>query len=277
MTDTTTVIDRYALVGHPVSHSHSPTIHRLFARQTAQQMTYELIDATAEEFEVAVRGFKAAGGKGLNITVPHKERALRIASDATPAAEQAGAANTLDFAGGSIIAHNTDGIGLIRDLTVNLGIELAGKDILILGAGGAVRGILGPLYAAKIGRLIVANRTLSRASQLQQEMAEHAVFDVCGFDELDEIPPTDIVINATSAGVKGEAAPFAKSIFTAETFCYDLSYSVKDTPFVLLARASGAGDSAQGWGMLVEQAAESFAIWRGVRPDTAPILQKLQR
>jgi len=269
--------DRYALVGHPVSHSHSPVIHGLFAKQLGEHMTYELIDATAEEFEVAVLGFKAAGGKGLNITVPHKERAYELATTRGTEAEQAQAANTLTFAGGSIIADNTDGIGLVRDLTQNLGFDLQGRQVLILGAGGAARGIVCPLLHAGVKQLTIANRTLERAAKLQRLLSQHGSFDVCSFAELDELGDQDLVINATSAGVKGEQAPFPESLFTAGTFCYDLSYSLKDTPFVELARAYGAGRAVQGWGMLIEQAAESFRIWRGKRPDTAPLLEKMMR
>lgn len=269
--------DRYALVGHPVSHSHSPVIHHLFAKQTDQDLTYELIDATAEEFEVAVRGFKAAGGKGLNITVPHKERALNLAASASDAADAAQAANTLEWSDGSIKAYNTDGIGLIRDISDNLGFDLAAKRVLILGAGGAVRGVVCPLLEAGIGSLIIANRTLSRAENLQTELAEKANFAVCGFDDLASLDPQDVIINATSAGVKGESVPFPSSLFHSEQLSYDLSYSLRETPFVHLAAACGTGRAVQGWGMLIEQAAESFNIWRGVRPDTKPILEKLAR
>lgn len=269
--------DRYALVGHPVDHSHSPLIHSLFAKQTGQDMTYELIDALPDQFEVAVRGFKAAGGRGLNITVPHKERAYHFANTCGDAARQAQAANTLTFMDGTVVADNTDGIGLVRDLTDNLDIALEDKKVMILGAGGAARGIICPLLAAGIRQLTVANRTMSRAVKLKKLLADYASFDVCAFDELPDVAPQDIVINATSAGIKGEDVPFPPSLFTAGTFCYDLSYSMRDTPFVELARRHGAGRAVQGWGMLVEQAAESFLIWRGVRPDTREILAKVSR
>jgi shikimate dehydrogenase len=269
--------DRYAVVGYPVKHSYSPVIHRLFAEQTGQNLSYELLEATPDEFEVAVRGFKAAGGKGLNVTVPHKEKALELAAHASEAARRAQAANTLDFRDGSITAHNTDGSGLIRDLESNLGFTLAGRSALILGAGGAARGIIAPLIDAGVTSLTVANRTRERAISLRERLSEYADFDVCAFTELDAREPADLLINATSAGVKGEAAPFPPHLFTADTFCYDLSYSLKDTPFVELARKFGAGEAVQGWGMLIEQAADSFEIWRGVRPDTGPILEKMRR
>lgn len=273
----TSSADRYALVGHPVDHSRSPLIHRLFARQTGANMTYELIDALPEQFEVAVRGFKAAGGKGLNITVPHKERAYHFANTCNEAARQAQAANTLTFTTGGAVADNTDGVGLIRDLTVNLGVTLENKRVLILGAGGAARGIICPLLGAGIRQLTVANRTMSRAVQLKKLLGDYASFDICAFDELGDVPAQDLLINATSAGVRGEELPFPASLFGADAFCYDLSYSMRDTPFVELARRHGAAAAVQGWGMLVEQAAESFYIWRGVRPDTEEIRSKISR
>lgn len=277
MTPGSSDADRYAVVGYPVKHSHSPVIHRLFAEQTGENITYELLEASPQEFEVAVRGFKAAGGKGLNITVPHKERALKLAASASDAATRAQAANTLDFRDRTIAAFNTDGSGFIRDLQTNLGVRLEGRKVLILGAGGAARGIISPLLDAGVAAVTVANRTPERAQQLKDRLSEYAVFDICAFSELDERSGYDIVVNATSAGVKSEAVPFPPSLFSPDTFCYDLSYSLRDTPFVLLARESGAGAAVQGWGMLIEQAADSFEIWRGVRPDTLPILEKMRR
>jgi len=269
--------DRYAVVGYPVKQSHSPIIHGLFAEQTGENISYELLEASPEEFEVAVRGFLAAGGKGLNITVPHKERALELAASASDAATRAHAANTLDFSNRVIAAHNTDGSGFIRDLQTNLGVELTGKRVLILGAGGSARGIILPLADVGVGDIAVANRTPERAQELKDRLSEHTTIEIHTFADLAEHTTFDIVINATSAGVKGEAAPFPASLFSADTFCYDLSYSLNDTPFVLLARNSGAGTAVQGWGMLIEQAADSFEIWRGIRPDTKPILEKMRR
>jgi len=277
LSDSTEEPDRYAVVGFPVKHSQSPTIHKLFAEQTGQNLIYERIEADANEFEVAVRGFMAAGGKGLNVTVPHKERALELAAWASDDARLAHAANTLDFSNGTIRAFNTDGSGLIRDLRDNLDLDLAGRRGLILGAGGAVRGIIAPLLAAGITQLTVANRTRARAEQLQSSFREHCDFEICGFEDLDTCEAADIVFNATSAGVKGEAIPFPASLFRPETFCYDLSYSLHETPFVRLARKAGARRAVQGWGMLIEQAADAFEIWRGVRPQTKEILSRLRR
>jgi shikimate dehydrogenase len=277
LSHSSTAADRYALVGYPVRQSHSPVIHQLFAKQTGENISYELLEASPQEFEVAVRGFKAAGGKGLNITVPHKEKALKLAANASEAARSAQAANTLDFSDGSIVAHNTDGSGFLRDLLTNLGIDPAEKHVLILGAGGAARGIIVPLANAGVSKLTVANRTLERVQALQKRFSEVARFETCAFADLGELDSPDIVINATSAGVKGESVPFPATLFAAHTFSYDLSYSLKDTPFVILARKSGAGHAVQGWGMLIEQAADSFEIWRGVRPETGPVLEKLRR
>lgn len=267
--------DRYALVGHPVAHSRSPLIHQLFARQTGHNLTYELIDALPEEFETAVRGFGAAGGRGLNVTLPHKEAAYELCVTHGPEADLAGAVNTISFRGRQPHGDNTDGIGFIRDLNVNHECAIAGRRLLLLGAGGAARGIVGPILAERPQLLLIANRTLERAEKLRRDFGAPANCAVGSFDELGEAGYFDVVINATSAGLHGEQPPFPASLVTEASFCYDLAYSLKPTPFVLWARASGAGTAVQGWGMLVEQAAESFAIWRGVRPETRPILDAL--
>lgn len=270
--------DRYAVVGHPIDHSRSPVIHQLFARQTGQKLIYELIGAVPEAFETAVRGFAAAGGKGLNVTVPHKQAAYELCNELGPEAEKARAVNTISFpAEGRLRGDNTDGIGLMRDLTETLDEPVEGRRILVLGAGGAARGILLPLIEASPVILVLANRTIERADRMIAELEPTESLTARTFTELAEEPPFDVVINATSAGLRGEEPPFPPACVGADTFCYDLAYSFKDTPFVLWARANGAREAVQGWGMLVEQAAESFFIWRGVRPDTAPILEKLRR
>jgi shikimate dehydrogenase len=269
--------DRYALIGHPVGHSRSPLIHGLFARQTGQNLTYELIDAEPRDFETAVRGFGAAGGRGLNVTVPHKEAAFELADEVSEAASKAHAVNTLRFNGTSLRGDNTDGAGFLRDVTINQRQPIAARTVLILGAGGAARGIVGPLLEAQPRELVLANRTLERAVQVIELFRKHGQIKAIPFSGLDELAPFDIVINATSAGLKGNAPPFPGTLIGPHTFCYDLVYSLKDTPFVAWARGHGAGRALQGWGMLVEQAAESFLIWRGVRPDTAPILKQLVR
>ena len=275
MTNKTTP-DRYALVGHPVEHSRSPLIHTVFARQTGQRLTYELIDAEPPSFETAVRGFGAAGGKGMNVTVPHKEAAFALCSRSSEAATASGAVNTISIADGVLTGHNTDGIGFIRDLTVNLRQSLAGARIVVLGAGGAARGIIGPLLKENPSELTLANRTKERADELVAKLGG-SLLVARTFAELADLAPADFLINATSAGLKGEPPPFPVSLVSPQTFCYDLVYGSNDTPFVVWAKTHGAARAVHGWGMLVEQAAESFAIWRGVRPDTKPLLKQIPR
>lgn len=269
--------DRYGLIGHPVSHSRSPQIHQLFARQTGEPMTYELIDAAPADFVFAAGAFFAAGGRGLNVTVPHKEAAFALADEVSERGRLAGAVNTLAMVGSVLRADNTDGVGFLRDLTVNHGERVAGARVLVLGAGGAARGIVGPLLAERPSELVVANRTLERAAALVAQLASAGPAEAIAFDGLPARLPFDLVINATSAGLKGDAPPFPGSVVGPKTFCYDLVYSVNDTPFVRWAQALGARRAIQGWGMLIEQAAEAFLIWRGVRPKTAPILKQLAR
>jgi shikimate dehydrogenase len=267
--------DRYALVGHPVEHSRSPFIHQLFAEQTGENLTYELIDALPEQLETAVRGFAAAGGRGLNVTVPHKEAAFALCRIHGDEAKAARAVNTISFTRAGMRGDNTDGIGFIRDLTRNQQRTVAGQRVLLLGAGGAARGLIAPILAEAPGALVLANRTLERAAALGEEFDANDMLSVCRFEDLTAAGHFDIVINATAAGLKGERPPFPGSVVTAKTFCYDLVYSLKPTPFIEWAESNGARNAVQGWGMLVEQAAESFAIWRGKRPDTRPILKKL--
>ncbi len=266
--------DRYGLVGHPVAHSRSPIIHTLFAQQTAQHLTYELLDASPEEFVAAVREFGAAGGRGLNVTVPHKEAAFALVDEASNAARVAGAVNTLTFDGERLRGDNTDGVGFIRDVTVNQRETLAGRSVIVLGAGGAARGVIGPLLATAPREVVVANRTKERAVQLVEHFRGHGAIRAVAFDELAALPAFDVVVNATSAGLTGEAPPFPATLLGPTSFCYDMVYSQNDTPFIAWARTNRAVRAVQGWGMLVEQAAESFYIWRGVRPTTALILRQ---
>lgn len=266
--------DRYGLIGHPVEHSRSPLIHTVFARQTGERLTYELIDAAPAGFETAVRGFGAAGGKGLNVTVPHKEAAFALCDESSDVATAAGAVNTISIVDGKLRGDNTDGIGFIRDVTVNRRQALAGTRVVLLGAGGAARGIIGPLLAERPAAVALANRTADRAKELVARF-DTAVLAACTFAEIAEQPAFDVIINATSAGLKGESPPFPASLVGPQSFCYDLVYGASDTPFVIWAKSHGAARAVQGWGMLVEQAAESFAIWRGVRPDTRPLLKQL--
>jgi len=275
MTEPTTTLDRYGVMGYPVSHSRSPVIHRLFALQTGQDMQYELLQVSPEKLETAVRQFQRTGGKGLNVTVPHKRTALPLVDQLSERAATAGAVNTLAFKGGEIHGDNTDGIGLLRDLGVNLGVPLQAARILILGAGGATRGIVGPLLEMQPDLLQIANRTIGKAEIIADHFARHGPIAACSFDEVPTNEPYDLIINATSAGVRGEMPPYPEAAVTENTFCYDLSYGLNATPFSNWAREHGAAKSVMGWGMLVEQAAESFEIWRGVRPDTAPVLKQM--
>ena len=274
MTHTVTV-DRYGVMGYPVAHSRSPVIHKLFALQTGQELQYELLRVAPEKLEEAVRQFQRTGGKGLNITVPHKRAIFRLVDHLSERASAAGAVNTLTFRDNEIHGDNTDGIGLLRDLVVNLGLELEGANILILGAGGATRGIVGPLLEMQPRLVCIANRTVKRAEDLVERFAGRGPVRACGFDSVPVTEPYDLVINATSAIHGGEVPPYPEAAISPETLCYDLSYSLHPTPFCQWALEHGAARAVMGWGMLVEQAAESFHIWRGVRPDTKPVLKQI--
>ena len=272
--------DRYAVIGHPIAHSKSPLIHGLFAQTTQQDMTYEAIDGGAGDggFMRALAAFRAAGGLGLNVTLPFKLQALAAADQASDDARLAGAANALRFEGERIEARNFDGIGLVRDIEVNLGLPLKGQRVLLLGAGGATRGALAPIARAGAARVVIANRTAGKAAALAQEMAPHlpgTVVEGGGFGDLAPGDAFDIVINATAASLAGEAPAVPASAFAAGALAYDMVYGKGLTPFLKLAQAAGAARVADGVGMLVEQAAEAFAWWRGVRPDTRAVLQRL--
>ena len=270
-----TTIDRYGVMGYPVSHSRSPVIHRLFALQTNQHIQYELLQVAPDKLETAVRQFQRTGGKGLNITVPHKSEVARLCDQLSEPASTAGAVNTLSFRDGEIHGDNTDGIGLLRDLAINQGITLDGANVLILGAGGATRGIVGPLLEMQPSSLRIANRTIDKAQALADHFSHSGPVSACRFNMVPVTDDYDLIINATSAGVRGETPPYPEAALSERTFCYDLSYGLKPTPFSVWAREHGAARSVMGWGMLVEQAAESFHIWRGVRPDTAPVLKQM--
>ena len=269
-------VDRYGVMGYPISHSRSPVIHRLFALQTGQDMQYELLQVAPDKLEQAIRQFQRTGGKGLNITTPHKAAVARLVDHLSERASTARAVNTIDFRGTEMYGENTDGIGLLRDLDVNLGVELQGANILILGAGGATRGIVGPLLEMQPHSLRIANRTLDKAEVIAEHFERFGPVSACRFNVIPVTEPYDLVINATSAGVRGESPPYPEAAVSEGTFCYDLSYGLTPTPFSVWAREHGAARSVMGWGMLVEQAAESFHIWRGVRPDTAPVLKQMQ-
>ena len=262
-------------MGYPVSHSRSPLIHQLFSLQTNEKLQYELLQVTPEKLETAIRQFQRTGGKWLNITVPHKSEVVRLVDHMSERASTAGAANTLTFESSEIRGDNTDGIGLLRDLAVNLGVVIEDSSILILGAGGATRGIIGPLLEMQPKSLKIANRSVGKAQMLADHFSESGPVTACQFDNVPVTEAYDLIINATSAGLKGEAPPYPAAAISKDTFCYDLSYGQKPTPFSVWARDSGAAQSVMGWGMLVEQAAESFNLWRGVRPETKPVLNRM--
>lgn len=269
-------IDQYGIVGHPVAHSRSPFIHGLFARQSGERMTYRLFDVLPDDFVTAVTGFFAGGGRGLNVTVPHKPAAAAFAHSLTPRAGQARAVNTLAVQpDGSILGDNTDGAGLVRDLTRNLGIAIADRRVLILGAGGATRGIVAPLLELGPAALTIANRTADRARVVAASFADVGPAIGCGFAEIEQ-RPWDLVVNATAASLGGGRPEIAPAVIGANTICYDLAYGQDLTPFLVWALDAGAAGAHLGWGMLVEQAAESFHLWRGIWPQTRPVLELLK-
>jgi shikimate dehydrogenase len=271
--------DRYGVIGHPIAHSKSPVIHQQFAHQTRQDMSYEAIDIAPDVLTETLDSLIYDGFKGLNVTVPHKNATFDLMDELSERAQCAGAVNTISVEDeGRLVGDNTDGIGLIRDLKRNLGISIRDANILILGAGGATRGIVPTLLDAGPHRILIANRTAARAEDLAEEFAADASqpedIAACQFDELED-HSFDLIINATSAGLNGEVPPFPTSIIRPEVVCYDLSYAMTTTPFIKWAREHGAEQTHQGWGMLVEQAAESFWVWRAMRPETAPVLAHL--
>jgi shikimate dehydrogenase len=271
------VTDTYALFGFPVQHSWSPFIHGMFARQTGQDMQYRLAESPPEQFRHDVLEFMLEqGGSGANVTLPHKRAAADLVNALTPRAQQADAVNTILRRGGELIGDNTDGVGLVRDITQNLGVRLSAPRILLLGAGGAARGAIGPLLELQPSTLVVANRTAERATDLAGEFSGRGAISGAAFDSIEPLAPFDLLINATSASLKGEVPPIPVRAIGPQTTCYDMAYGVGETPFTQWARAQGAGSVAQGWGMLVEQAAEAFLQWRGVRPDTQPVLEALR-
>lgn len=267
-------IDRYAVFGHPVKHSKSPKIHKLFAEQTGQALSYEALDVPAEHFTQAVTRFFDEGGKGLNCTVPLKELAWQFADVKSRRAQQSKAVNTLALqADGKILGDNTDGIGLVADLSGHHQVSLTGARVLILGAGGAARGILGPILEQNPQTLVVANRTPAKAEELASAFSGADIAG-CGFGDL-QGAKFDLIINATSASLNNDTPPLPDGLLADNGVCYDLAYSNQPTAFVNWGRQQLAGKSLDGLGMLVEQAALAFFIWRGVQPDTQPVLELL--
>ncbi len=271
-------MDRYAVIGNPISHSKSPFIHAVFARQTGQAMQYEALMPPLHAFRETVERFRTDGGRGLNVTVPFKLEAFSLARHRTPRAEAAGAVNTLLFDDRGICGDNTDGAGLVRDLTHRLGCRLDGARILLLGAGGAARGAVLPLLEMRPDSLVIANRTHAKADALvagfcaqtqatRLSASTFAGLDGCRFD---------LVINATSASLAGQAPDVPRNLYAENALAYDMMYGPAETAFLRAARGDGASRLADGLGMLVEQAAESFLLWRGVRPETDAVLAALK-
>jgi shikimate dehydrogenase len=274
-------VSKYAVLGNPVSHSKSPLIHSMFAQQTDQTMSYVAIPLEENEFEGFVRNFFAEGGGGLNVTVPFKGNAFALAASCSPRAELAQAVNTLFLDdNGDICGDNTDGVGLVTDLKLNNKVAISGQRVLILGAGGAVRGIMAALVYEQALAITIVNRDVSKAELLAEEMQSMAPIEAMSYAMLQEVANNghsyDLIINGTSASLLGEMPKLDAKLIAPGCCCYDLMYSATDTAFVQWAKAEGASLSIDGLGMLVEQAAEAFALWRGVRPNTACVMAHLR-
>lgn len=270
--------DQYAVIGNPIGHTKSPLIHGLFAQETRQDMSYTAIEGPVEPqdaFAATVHAFVAAGGKGMNVTAPFKLKAFAIADERSERAALAGAANALSFKDGRIVAENFDGVGLMRDIEVNLSLPMAGKRVLVLGAGGAARGALLPFIAVRPAELVIANRDIGKVNALVEQVASSGPLATCGYGDLEGMGQFDLVINATSASLTGELPPVPPSVFSPTGVAYELAYGKRLTPFLRLARNAGVASVADGVGMLVEQAAEAFAWWRGVRPQTHAVIDRL--
>nr|WP_057930263.1 shikimate dehydrogenase [Burkholderia ambifaria] len=270
--------DQYAVIGNPIGHTKSPLIHGLFAEEKQQDMAYTAIEGPLEPeqaFAESVRTFAAAGGKGMNVTAPFKLKAFAMADERSERAELAGAVNAMKFENGRIVAENFDGIGLVRDIEVNLGLPMAGKRVLILGAGGAVRGALLPFLSARPAEMVIANRDIGKGRALAAQVSARGPLSACGYGDLEAMGRFDLVVNATSASLTGDLPPVPPSVFSPEGAAYELAYGKRLTPFLRLARNAGVRIVADGVGMLVEQAAEAFDWWRGVRPATRAVIDRL--
>jgi shikimate dehydrogenase len=270
--------DTYAVIGNPIGHTKSPLIHGLFAETTQQSMHYTAIEGPTEPdgaFAAMVREFIAAGGKGMNITAPFKLAAFDMADERSERATLAGAVNAFKFEDGRVLAENFDGIGLLRDIEVNLRAPLAGKRVLLLGAGGAARGALLPFLGAGPAELVMVNRHVDKAQALASQLAQHGPIMACAYGELSRMGRFDLVVNATSASLTGDLPPVPPDVFSPRGTAYELAYGKGLTPFLRLARNAGVAGVADGVGMLVEQAAEAFEWWRGVRPETQAVIDRL--
>ena len=267
--------EKYGVIGDPISHSRSPEIHKLFAQQFNEKIDYNKYHIKADNLKQFIIDFHSSGGKGLNITLPHKMSAMNSVSVLSPNAIQAKAINTIYFNGNEIIGDNTDGIGLIADLRNNFQVEIKNKKILILGAGGAVRGIIGSLIKENPSHIEIANRTISHAEEISKDFSNEASIKTCTIEELNEKGNFDLIINAISFDTNNKDIALSKNIISKSSICYDLSYNSSPTQFMLWAMKNGANFAIQGWGMLIEQAAESYLIWKKIRPDTSAILKQI--
>ena len=269
--------NRYALFGHPVSHSWSPFIHGMFARQFDHVLDYKLRDVQPGDFRRVVIDFFVEGGGGANVTLPHKPAAAEVVNELSARAERARAVNTIVRRSATeLYGDNTDGVGLVADLMRNLSVSISGTRLLVLGAGGAVRGVLAPLLEQEPRELRIANRTPDRASRLRDEFSDLGELSASSFEEVDD-RPWDLIVNATAASLTDEVPALPPHAVGPDTVCYDMAYGRNDTAFMRWATARGSQHAHKGWGMLVEQAAESYLLWRGVRPETKPVLDVLGR
>ena len=272
-----TTVDKYAVFGNPIKHSKSPQIHAAFAKQTQQRMSYRAHQVDEGKFADAARSFFANGGRGLNITLPFKIDAYLFANVLSQRARRAGAVNTLALQeDGSIYGDNTDGAGLVRDICENLDWDVSGKKVLLLGSGGAIRGILEPLLKLKPSHLLIANRTVTKARKLARDFSDLGEVSACSFEALNA-NRFDLIINGTSASLAGELPPLPSDALSNKGCCYDLMYSATPTPFMRWGAENAAWAVSDGLGMLVEQAAESFCIWRGIRPNTRPVIDAIRQ
>ncbi len=268
--------DEYGVMGNPIAHSKSPQIHAAFAKQTRQRMQYNALLVDLGGFPQAVGNFQANGGKGVNVTVPFKQEAWRLADEMSARAQLAGAVNTLVFGEKNVIlGDNTDGVGLLRDMQQNHGIELKDKRILVLGAGGAARGVILPLLEANPKKLVIVNRTVARAITLAELFSNYGAVEAASYQELSG-KQFELIINATSASLQGELPPLPDDLLATESACYDMMYGTDPTPFLQWAEQHNCQKRVDGLGMLVEQAAESFMLWRGIRPDTAAVIEQMR-
>jgi len=270
-------MDKYAVVGFPIGHSMSPSIHRQFAKKTGQELSYSAIEVRPENFDQALSDFFQSSGRGLNCTVPLKELAFAKADQLTERAKFSGAVNTLKLMpDGSLLGDNTDGVGLLTDLSENLGLSLKGMRILVLGAGGAARGILGPLLEARPSELYLANRTVAKAQLMEELFSPIGCIHACAYESLPG-QQFDLLINATSASLSGDLPPLADNLLAKGAVCYDLAYSKQPTAFMKWGKQQGAALSVDGLGMLVEQAAHAFYLWRGLMPNSKEVLSQLKQ